>query len=105
MKPWNVQEIQTFIHGVRTERLYAALLLSLMGLRPAEVCGLRWEDVDLEAATITIANTRTMMGNRYVVEKDTKSLAGGTGSSFAGTGAGCPQVVQGSPSQGEARPR
>ncbi|MGW2115162.1 tyrosine-type recombinase/integrase [Streptomyces zhihengii] len=27
-------------------------------------------------ATITIANTRTMMGNRYVVEKDTKSLAG-----------------------------
>ncbi|BCM70568.1 MULTISPECIES: site-specific integrase [Streptomyces] len=76
MKPWNVQEIQTFIHGVRTERLYAALLLSLMGLRPAEVCGLRWEDVDLEAATITISNTRTMMGNRYVVEKDTKSLAG-----------------------------
>jgi integrase len=43
---------------------------------PREVCGLRWEDVDLEAATITIANTRRMMGNRYVVEKDTKSLAG-----------------------------
>ncbi|WP_229887254.1 tyrosine-type recombinase/integrase [Streptomyces olivaceoviridis] len=83
VKPWNVQEIQKLIHGVRTERLYAALLLSLMGLRPAEVCGLRWEDVDLEAATITIANTRTMMG----------------------TGARCPQVVQGSPSQGEACPR
>ncbi|CUW32259.1 Phage integrase family protein [Streptomyces reticuli] len=30
----------------------------------------------MEAATITISNTRTMMGNRYVVEKDTKSLAG-----------------------------
>ncbi|WP_369368842.1 site-specific integrase [Streptomyces sp. CG4] len=64
------------MHGIRGERLYAALLLSLMGLRPAEVCGLRWEDVDLESATIVIANTRTMMGNRYVVEKDTKSLAG-----------------------------
>ncbi|MFH9735006.1 site-specific integrase [Streptomyces sp. NPDC017260] len=50
--------------------------MSLMGLRPAEVCGLRWEDVDLDNATITIANTRTMMGNRYVVEKDTKSMAG-----------------------------
>ncbi|MGC4971813.1 tyrosine-type recombinase/integrase [Streptomyces sp. DT199] len=74
--PWNVQEVQKFIHGIRGERLYAALLLSLMGLRPAEVCGLRWEDVDLENATIVIANTRTMMGNRYVVEKDTKSLAG-----------------------------
>ncbi|MGW1227831.1 tyrosine-type recombinase/integrase [Streptomyces sp. NPDC002530] len=74
--PWNAQEVQKFIHGIRWDRLYAALLLSLMGLRPAEICGLRWEDVDLENATIVIANTRTMMGNRYVVEKDTKSLAG-----------------------------
>ncbi|WP_432141150.1 tyrosine-type recombinase/integrase [Streptomyces sp. bgisy084] len=74
--PWNVQEVQTFVHGIMEERLYAPLLLSLMGLRPAEVCGLRWTDVDLEAASITIANTRTMMGNRYVVEKDTKSMAG-----------------------------
>jgi integrase len=76
VKPWNVLEVQTFVRGVSDERLYAPLLLSLMGLRPAEVCGLRWEDVDLDNATITIANTRTMMGNRYVVEKDTKSLAG-----------------------------
>ncbi|MFI7101447.1 tyrosine-type recombinase/integrase [Streptomyces sp. NPDC050161] len=76
VKPWNVQEVRTFVHGVKEERIYAPLLLSLMGLRPAEVCGLRWEDVDLENATITIANTRTMMGNRYVVEKDTKSMAG-----------------------------
>ena len=76
VKPWNVQEVRRFVQGVKGERLYAPLLLSLMGLRPAEVCGLRWEDVDLDNATITIANTRTMMGNRYVVEKDTKSLAG-----------------------------
>ncbi|MCZ1006521.1 site-specific integrase [Streptomyces lydicus] len=74
--PWNVQEVQTFVHGVMEERLYAPLLLSLMGLRPAEVCGLRWTDVDLDDASITIANTRTMRGNRYVVEKDTKSTAG-----------------------------
>lgn len=76
VKPWNVQEVQRFVQGVKGERLYAPLLLSLIGLRPAEVCGLRWEDVDLDNATIIIANTRTMMGNRYVVEKDTKSLAG-----------------------------
>ncbi|MFE9533367.1 hypothetical protein [Streptomyces sp. NPDC006691] len=30
----------------------------------------------MENATIDSANTRAMMGNRYVVEKDTKSLAG-----------------------------
>ncbi|MGW3690146.1 site-specific integrase [Streptomyces sp. NPDC005125] len=47
-----------------------------MGLRPAEVCGLRWADVDLGKATLDIANTRTLMGNKIVVEKDTKSAAG-----------------------------
>ncbi|MFE6459471.1 tyrosine-type recombinase/integrase [Streptomyces cinereoruber] len=77
VRPWGVPEIQAFISGVREDRLYAPLLLSLMGLRPAEVCGLRWkEDVDLERGVIRIANTRTMMGNRHVVEKDTKSLSG-----------------------------
>ncbi|MET7809389.1 tyrosine-type recombinase/integrase [Streptomyces sp. NPDC005395] len=30
----------------------------------------------MDNATITIVNTRTMMANRYVVEKDTKSMAG-----------------------------
>lgn len=74
--PWNVNEVQTFVNGIKEDRLYAPLLLCLMGMRPAEVCGLRWEDVDLEAGTLKVANTRTMMGNKTVVEKDTKSMAG-----------------------------
>ncbi|MGW2277861.1 tyrosine-type recombinase/integrase [Streptomyces sp. NPDC001770] len=76
LKPWTVPEVQEFVMGVREDRLYAPFLLSLMGLRPAEVCGLRWQDVDLDRGIIAIANTRTMMGNRAVVEKGTKSLAG-----------------------------
>ncbi|MDQ0987956.1 tyrosine recombinase XerC [Streptomyces sp. V2I9] len=76
LKPWDVAEVHVFVRGIQADRFYAPLLLSLMGLRPAEVCGLRWEDVDLESGTIRIANTRTMMGNRTVVEKDTKSMAG-----------------------------
>lgn len=47
-----------------------------MGLRPAEVSGLRWNDVDFEAGTLSIANTRTLIGNARVIEKDTKSEAG-----------------------------
>lgn len=31
-----------------------------MGLRPAEVCGLRWPDIDLDAKTLKVANTRTL---------------------------------------------
>lgn len=74
--PWGVAEVHAFVRAVRDHRLYAPLFLSLMGLRPAEVCGMRWADLDLDTATLAVANTRTLMGNKTVVEKDTKSLAG-----------------------------
>lgn len=74
--PWNVVEVKDFLLGIRDDRLFAPLMLSLMGLRPAEVAGLRWEDVDLDAGTLAIANTRTMIGNARVLEKDTKTEAG-----------------------------
>ncbi|MFE1046320.1 tyrosine recombinase XerC [Streptomyces olivaceus] len=75
-KPWTVAEVQTFIKGIERDRLYALMLLSLMGLRPAEVCGLRWTDVDLKLGTLETANTRTMVGNVQVLEKDAKTAAG-----------------------------
>ncbi|MEV5472710.1 site-specific integrase [Streptomyces sp. NPDC052207] len=74
--PWNLSEIQLFVAGVLDKRLYAVHLLSLMGLRPAEVCGLRWEDIDFKLLTLDVCNTRTMINNSVVVEKDTKSEAG-----------------------------
>lgn len=74
--PWNLQEVRAFVDAVKADRLYAAFLLSLMGLRPAEIGGIRWADVDLDRATLTVNRTRTLMGNKVVVEKDTKSLAG-----------------------------
>ncbi|SDM47822.1 Site-specific recombinase XerD [Streptomyces sp. cf386] len=75
-EPWNVVEVKEFLVGIRDDRLFAPLLLSLMGLRPAEVAGLKWEHIDLEAGSLSIANTRTMIGNAKVVEKDTKTEAG-----------------------------
>ncbi|MCI3240232.1 site-specific integrase [Streptomyces spinosisporus] len=76
VKPWNVEEVRAFISGIKGDRLYAMLLLSLMGLRPAEVAGMRWEDVDLTAGTVAVLNTRTMLGNLVVHEKDTKTTSG-----------------------------
>jgi integrase len=75
-KPWTVAEVQKFIAGIERDRLYAPLLLSLMGLRPAEVVGLRWSDLDLKLATLEMVNTRTMIGNVQVLEKDAKTAAG-----------------------------
>jgi integrase len=74
--PWTEAEVQSFVLAIQDDRLCAPLLLSLMGLRPAEVCGLRWSDVDLDKDTLSTTNTRTMMGNRTVVEKSAKSAAG-----------------------------
>ncbi|WP_103543325.1 tyrosine-type recombinase/integrase [Streptomyces sp. SM1] len=76
VKPWTSAEVKRFIAGIERDRLYAPLLLSLMGLRPAEVVGLRWADIDLKLATLETANTRTMIGNTRVLEKDTKTEAG-----------------------------
>ncbi|MFJ1788389.1 tyrosine recombinase XerC [Streptomyces anulatus] len=75
-EPWVVTEVQQFVVGIRDDRCFAALLLGLMGLRPAEVAGLRWADIDLEAGTLVVANTRTMVGNARTLEKDTKTEAG-----------------------------
>ncbi|EMF02018.1 hypothetical protein J7W19_26065 [Streptomyces mobaraensis NBRC 13819 = DSM 40847] len=64
---WAPGEVQAFLAAAGGEghrRFFAALLLSLMGLRPAEVCGLRREDADLEAETSNVANARTLSGNR-----------------------------------------
>ncbi|MFE1885473.1 site-specific integrase [Streptomyces diastatochromogenes] len=76
VKPWSVAEVQRFIAGIERDRLHPALLLSLMGFRPAEVVGLRWEYLDLKLATLEIARTRTMIGNVKVLEKDAKTAAG-----------------------------
>lgn len=75
-KPWTVAEVQTFIRGMEQDRLFAPLMLSLMGLRPAEVCGQRWTDVDLVDGVLSITTTRTMVGNHRVLEKDTKTASG-----------------------------
>jgi integrase len=73
--PWSEAEVRTFLVGIRDERLRAPLLLSLLGMRPAEVCGLRWSDLDLDEGTLRIANTRTLVRGE-VVEKGPKTKKG-----------------------------
>ncbi|MGW3813417.1 site-specific integrase [Streptomyces sp. NPDC005046] len=76
-KPWNVAEVQQYVSGIRDDRMCAPLMQSLMGMRPAEVAGPRWEqDVDLVQGTVSVLNTRTMVRNHYTVEKDTKTTSG-----------------------------
>jgi integrase len=73
--PWTTDELQTFRRATREHRLFAVFLLACLGMHPAEVCGMRWSDVDLDEGTLAIRNTRTIVGGD-VVEKTTMSKAG-----------------------------
>lgn len=44
---WEAAEAVTFLRSARDDRLYAAFLLSMLGLRRGEVLGVRWDHVDL----------------------------------------------------------
>jgi len=74
-KPWTEEEVKAFLRGIKGDRLFAVMLLSLLGLRPGEVCGLKWSAVDLEAGTLRVEWTRTLVGTT-VEEKDPKTGAG-----------------------------
>ncbi|MEU9570904.1 tyrosine-type recombinase/integrase [Streptomyces massasporeus] len=74
-KPWTEGEVKEFLRGIKADRLFAPMLLSLLGLRPAEVCGLKWSAVDLEARVLKVEMTRTLVGT-VIEEKQTKTEAG-----------------------------
>lgn len=69
---WSAEQARAFLAAARADRLCAAWLLTLYGLRRGEVCGLRWSDVDLEARLITITSTRVVV-NGKVITKAPKS--------------------------------
>lgn len=74
MTVWTAQEVHRFLDAMRGDRLYAlwALLLTT-GLRRAEVAGLRWSDVDLEAARIAVQHTRVTV--EYKVQESEPKTA------------------------------
>ncbi|MEE1814295.1 tyrosine-type recombinase/integrase [Streptomyces sp. SP18ES09] len=63
-KSWGPVQVLTFLAEARRRTVYypALLLLSLLGLRRAEVCGLRWENVDLDNRVIWVEQQRQRSG-------------------------------------------
>lgn len=52
---WTAQELRAFLREAAGHRLFPALwLLANTGLRRSELLGLQWDDVDLDAATLSI---------------------------------------------------
>lgn len=60
-----VAQARAVLKAARDERLYALYVLALcLGLRRGELLGLRWDDVDLNAGTLTITQTLQRVGGR-----------------------------------------
>ena len=58
MTTWSAAEVRTFLDHVNDHRLSAAfLLLATTGMRRGEALGLRWSDLDLDAARLSIVQT------------------------------------------------
>jgi integrase len=58
MRTWSAQELRAFLEHVADDRLYAGWrLLAMTGMRRGELLGLRWRDLDLDAARASIVQT------------------------------------------------
>lgn len=64
---WSPEQLRTFLAFVAKDRLYALwLLAATTGMRRGELCGLRWEDLDLEAGRLNVSQTRVSVGYEVV---------------------------------------
>jgi integrase len=54
-------QVKKFLGKACGDRLHAGWRLSLYGLRPGGVVGLRWSDIDLRAKTLTINQSRSWL--------------------------------------------
>jgi integrase len=61
---------RTILDAVRGDRLEALWIAALgTGLRQGELLGLRWSDVDLEAAVLTVHYELVRVGGRYALDE------------------------------------
>ena len=67
---WNAEQLAGFLCSVKGDRLFALWrLLAMTGARRGEALGLGWDDLDLEAATITIRRALVPLGDTAIISE------------------------------------
>jgi integrase len=65
MKVWTQQQLRQFLSSIEGERLQPVLGFAVATfLRRGEICGLRWEDADLERGTLAVRRARVAAGGQ-----------------------------------------
>ena len=78
---WNAEQLAGFLCHVKDDRLFALWrLLSMTGCRRGEALGLAWDDLDLEANTITIRRALVPLGGHGRGQRTEDAPAAGGGS-------------------------
>lgn len=76
MMTWNAGQLRAFFLATAGDRHFPLWRLTAMtGMRRGEVLGLRWDDVDFEASTVTV-NRQRSRGERAVVVSPPKTDRG-----------------------------
>jgi integrase len=76
MEVWTAEQLGTFLEHVRDHRLSALwVLLATSGMRRNEALGVRWQDIDLGAARLSIRQTLVLVGGE-VIQSSPKTSRG-----------------------------
>jgi integrase/predicted RNA-binding Zn-ribbon protein involved in translation (DUF1610 family) len=67
---WNAEQLAGFLAFLKDDRLFALWrLLAMTGCRRGEALGLSWDDLDVEAATLTIRRALVPLGATVIVSE------------------------------------
>ncbi|NHN33501.1 site-specific integrase [Paenibacillus agricola] len=73
-KPWNQEEMDTFLDKTRNSRFHAAYVIALTtGMRIGEICALNWDDVDLKSGIIQVNKTVVYADKVLFIKDSTKN--------------------------------
>lgn len=73
LKTFSESEVQQLLAYVESDRLGHAWHLALSGLRRGELCGLRWEAVDLDVGTVSVTRERLAVNGEAMEFENTKT--------------------------------
>ena len=67
VRVWTADELRTFLEAVADHPLYPAFYVAAFtGVRRAELCGLRWDAIDIDRGQLHITRTLTLVGPNVV---------------------------------------
>jgi integrase len=72
-----LEQAAHLLEAARDTRYYIPILMALCtGMRRGEICGLRWQDVDLAKGVLAIQQTRIIVKESEVISKSPKTRTG-----------------------------